>query len=60
MYQNQKIKIWVDDIRPVPNGYVGAKSVNDTIALIEKIELDGGIINKNLYPPFEMGAEAKP
>lgn len=44
MYQNRRIKIWVDDIRPVPNGYEGTKSVNDTIALIEKIELDGGII----------------
>lgn len=41
---NNKVKIWVDDIRPVPNGYEGTKSVNDTIALIEKIELDGGII----------------
>ncbi|MCR5129615.1 MAG: hypothetical protein K6B69_16115 [Lachnospiraceae bacterium] len=28
------IKIWVDDIRPVPTGYVGAKSVNEAIALI--------------------------
>lgn len=44
MYQNQRIKIWVDDIRPVPKGCEGAKSVNDTIALIEKIESDGGII----------------
>ena len=44
MYQNQRIKIWVDDIRPIPNGYEGAKSVNDAIALIEKLEFDGGII----------------
>ena len=38
------IKIWVDDVRTVPNGYVGTKSVNDTIALIEKTEAEGGNI----------------
>ena len=32
------MKIWVDDIRPVPSGYVGAKSVNEAIALIEDAE----------------------
>ena len=38
------MKIWVDDIRPVPEGYVGTKSVDETIALIEKIEREGGKI----------------
>lgn len=43
--KNQKIiKIWVDDIRPVPQGYEGTKSVNETIQLIEEIEAEGGII----------------
>ena len=32
------MKIWVDDLRPVPSGYVGTKSVNETIDLIEKLE----------------------
>ena len=36
--------IWVDDVRPVPAGYVGTKSVNETIALIEKAEADGANI----------------
>ena len=35
------MKIWVDDLRPVPQGYVGTKSVNETIELIEKIEKSG-------------------
>ena len=39
-----KVKIWVDDIRPVPDGYIGTKSVNETIALIEEIENNGGEI----------------
>ena len=43
-YTNKKAKIWVDDIRPVPSGYEGAKSVRETIALIEEIEADGGEI----------------
>ncbi|MBR3517303.1 MAG: hypothetical protein IKO10_13435 [Lachnospiraceae bacterium] len=38
------IKIWVDDLRPVPAGYVGAKSVNEAIALIEEIERNAGSI----------------
>lgn len=29
------MKIWVDDIRPAPEGYIWCKSVNATIALIE-------------------------
>ncbi len=35
------MRIWVDDIREVPNGYVGTKSVNETITLIKKLEEDG-------------------
>lgn len=35
------MKIWVDDLRPIPDGYVGTKSVNETIALIEKLETVG-------------------
>ncbi len=38
------MKIWVDDIRPVPRDYIGTKSVNETIALIEKVESEGGEI----------------
>ncbi len=41
-YLNRKIKIYVDDLRPVPSGYIGTKSVNETIALIEEIEKGGG------------------
>ncbi len=44
MYTNKKIKIWVDDIRPVPQEFEGTKSVHETIALIEEIEKDGGEI----------------
>ena len=35
------MKIWVDDLRPVPEGYVGTKSVNETIKIIEKAENEG-------------------
>ena len=30
------MKIWVDDIRPAPEGYVWCKSVNETISLIDR------------------------
>ena len=29
------MKIWVDDVRPAPEGYVWCKSTNDTIRLIQ-------------------------
>ena len=35
------MKIWVDDIRQVPEGYVWTRSVNETIRLIEQAEQDG-------------------
>ena len=35
------MKIWVDDLRSVPEGYRGARSVNEAIRLIEKAELEG-------------------
>ena len=38
------MKIWVDDLRPVPQGYIGTKSVNETIELIEKLEDAGETI----------------
>ena len=41
-YKN--VRIYVDDLRPVPPGYIGAKSVNETISLIQEIEKNGGSI----------------
>lgn len=38
---HRTMKIWVDDLRPVPEGYVGTKSVNETIKIIEKAENEG-------------------
>lgn len=32
------MKIWVDDVRPAPEGYVWCKSVNETIEKIRDIE----------------------
>lgn len=35
------MRIWLDDLRSAPNGYVWVKSVNETIAMIEKAEAAG-------------------
>lgn len=32
------MKLWIDDVRPAPEGYVWCKSVNDTIITIEEAE----------------------
>ncbi len=35
------MKLWLDDIRPVPAGYDGAKSVNEAISMIMEAEENG-------------------
>ena len=35
------MKIWLDDIRPAPDGFTLVHSVNEEIALIEKAEMEG-------------------
>lgn len=32
------MKLWIDDVRPAPEGYVWCKSVNDAIIAIEEAE----------------------
>ena len=39
------MRIWVDDVRPAPEGYVWCKSVNETIKVIIKEE-------HSYYDPF--------
>ena len=50
----KKVKIWVDDIREIPKGYIGTKSVNETIKLIEKIESEGGKIGLLDFRQFKI------
>lgn len=38
------MKIWVDDLRSVPEGYEWAKSVNQAISLVEKAEINGEMV----------------
>ena len=38
------MKIWIDDVRPAPEGYVGCRSVNDAEMIIGVIEADHKII----------------
>ena len=33
------MKIWLDDVRVAPNGYVHCRSVNEAINVIEKYEI---------------------
>jgi hypothetical protein len=42
MKKENMMKIWVDDIRPAPEGYIWLKSVNETIEYLSRM----------LYPPF--------
>ena len=37
-------KIYLDDVREVPEGFIGTKSVNETIGLIEWLESEGVVI----------------
>ena len=33
------MKLWIDDVRPAPEGYIGCLSVNETIKEIEWLEI---------------------
>ena len=33
------MKLWIDDVRPAPDGYVWRKSVDDAIGIIELIDI---------------------
>lgn len=37
------MKLWIDDVRPAPEGYVWVKSVNEAINLISDVEEHLGI-----------------
>ena len=39
------MKIWLDDLRPAPQGYIAAKSVNEARKIIEEAEKDGIVID---------------
>ena len=39
------MKIWLDDIRPAPEGFTLAHSVNEAIALIKKRKWKGQVLN---------------
>ena len=34
------MKLWIDDVRPAPEGYLWAKSVNQAIDIIDSLGLD--------------------
>ena len=34
MQKKEEVKIWVDDIREIPDGYIGTKSVDETIKFV--------------------------
>ena len=37
----EKVKLWLDDVRPAPEGYVLKKSVNEAIKFIEQCRAEG-------------------
>ena len=41
------MKLWIDDTRPAPIGYIWCKSVNETIERIEDSELKIGLLDHN-------------
>ena len=45
--QKQKVKIWLDDVRSAPEGYVLCKSVNEAKKAIESLESSCEIVEIN-------------
>lgn len=41
------MKLWIDDVRPAPEGYVWCKSVNETRFVIESVEHHNLLVHCN-------------
>lgn len=52
-YGVRVMKLWVDDVRPVPIGYIWCKSVNEAIERIIDSEIRVGILNYSDVLPEE-------
>ena len=52
-----KLKLWVDDVRPAPEGYLRSKSVNEAKIFIEEFERIFG--NYSIWNPNN-GKDVKP
>lgn len=56
------MKLWIDDVRPAPEGYVWIKSVNSAIRFIERCEWDecesGEIIFQNQIELIDIDHDA--
>lgn len=42
---NQWINFWLDDLRPAPDGFIWAKSVDELIILLARYETSGATFN---------------
>lgn len=42
--EGKDVKLWLDDLRPAPEGYEPVKSVREAQTVIEQIEAEGGTI----------------
>ena len=48
------MKLWIDDIRPAPEGYVWCKSVNETKSYIIRALIGWLRLNKEIQYPIEI------
>ena len=45
MKQHEHVKLWLDDLRKPPEGYIQCRSVNEAKAKITECELSGAVID---------------
>lgn len=51
------MKLWLDDIRPCPDGYVNARSVKEAIAILEKETCEYASLDHDLGDYAEDGGD---
>lgn len=52
------MKLWLDDIRPCPDGYLHARSVNEAIKLVEEHICEYASLDHDLGDYAEDGGDA--
>jgi hypothetical protein len=49
------MKLWLDDVRPVPDGWTWAKTVEEAVSLMESADVEEASLDHDLGEGFEEG-----
>jgi hypothetical protein len=55
VWRTMPMKLWLDDVRPVPDGWTWAKHVEEAVSLMESADVEEASLDHDLGEGFEEG-----